>query len=56
MSCLKLVDKEDFDVARPVRYEQRMLRNPHQGERDSARSDYMAQHLGGLVVSLPVTP
>ena len=33
-----------------------MPRNPNQGERDGACSDYVAQHLGGLVGSLPITP
>ena len=33
-----------------------MLRNPGQGERDGVRSDYVAQHLGGLAGSLLVTP
>ena len=33
-----------------------MLRNLDQGERDGERSDYMGQHLGGLVGPLPVTP
>ena len=33
-----------------------MLRNRGQGERDGAHSDYVGQHLGGLVGPLPVTP
>ena len=56
MSCGKMVDKEDLDAARPVRCEQRMLKNLDQAERDGVHSDCMAQHLGGLVVPLPVTP
>ena len=56
MSCGKLVDKEDLDVVRPARCEQRMLRNPDQGERDGASSDCMAHHIGRLVTPLPVTP
>jgi hypothetical protein len=56
MSCVKLVNKEYLDAARSARREQRMLWNPSQGERDGARSDYVALHLGGLEGSLPVTP
>ena len=56
MSCGKLVDKEDLDATRLARCEQRMLKNPGQGERDGACCDYMAQHLGGLDEPLPVTP
>ena len=56
MSCGKLVDKEDLVVARAATREKRMLWNPGQGERDSARSDYVALHLVGLVGSLPITP
>ena len=56
MSCGKLVDKEDLDAARPMRSEQSMLNNLGQVERDGARSDYVAQHLGGLVAPLPITP
>ena len=56
MSCGKLVDKEYLDRARSTRREKRMLRNPSQGERDGACNDYVAQHLGGLVVPLPITP
>ena len=33
-----------------------MLKNPGQGERDVECSDYMGDHLGGMVVQLPVTP
>ena len=33
-----------------------MLMNPSQGERYGARSDYVGQHLGGLVGLLPITP
>ena len=33
-----------------------MLKNPNQGERDGEHSDYMGQHMGGLVGLLPVTP
>jgi len=33
-----------------------MLENLGQGERDGECSDYVGQHLGGLVGPLPVTP
>ena len=56
MSCGKLVDKEDLDAARSVRREQRMLKNSYQGERDGGHSDYVGQHLGGLVGPLPIMP
>ena len=56
MSRGKLVVKEYLDTTRFARGEHRMLKNPGQGERDGARSDYVAQHLGGLVGLLPVTP
>ena len=56
MRCGKLVDKEYLDAARSARREQRMLRNLGQGERDGVCSDYVSQHLGGLVAPLPVTP
>ena len=52
----KLVVKEYLDAACSVRVEQRMLRNPGQGERVGAHSDYVGQHLGGLVGLLPITP
>ena len=56
MSFGKLADKEDLDAVRPARSEQRMLKNLDEGERDGAHSDYVAQHLGGLVAPLPITP
>ena len=56
MSCGKLDVIEYLDADCSARVEQRMLRNLGQGERDGARSDYMAQHLGALVAPLPVTP
>ena len=56
MSCGKLVIKEDLDAARPTRYEQRMLRNPSQGEKYDAHCDCVAQNLGGLVAPFPVAP
>ena len=52
----KLVIIEYLDVECPMWAEHKMLRNFDQGERDGERSDYMGHHLGGLVVSLPVTP
>ena len=52
----KLVVNEYLDVECSARVEQRMLRNPSQGERDGECSDYVGQHLGGLVGSLPITP
>ena len=52
----KLVVIEYLDVECSTRVEQRMLKNPDQGERDGERSDYVGQHLGGLVGMLPVTP
>ena len=56
MSCGKLVVKEDLGVARPVRCEQRMLRNLGQGEKDGARCDCVAQYVEWLVAPFPVTP
>ena len=56
MSRGKLVVIEYLDVECSVKGEQRMLRNPSQGERDGECSDYVGQHLGGLVGLLPVTP
>ena len=56
MSCGNLVVKEYLDAACPMRGEQTMLRNLSQGERYGDRSDYMGQHLGGLVGLLPITP
>ena len=52
----KLVVKEYPDTTLSTRGEQRMLRNPDQGERYGACSDHVAQHLGGSVGPLPVTP
>ena len=56
MSCGKLVVKEDLDATRPTRYEQRMVWNLGQGEKDDARCDYVSQHVEGLVAPFPVTP
>ena len=55
MSHGKLVVKEYLDATRSMRKEKRMLRNPGQGERDGAHSNYVDQHLGGLVGLLPIT-
>ena len=52
----KMVVKEYLDIECSVRGEQRMLWNPSQGERDDEHSDYVGQHLGGLVGLLLVTP
>ena len=52
----KLVVKEYLYAECYARVEQRMFRNPGQGERDGERSDYVGQHLGKLVGLLPVTP
>ena len=56
MSHGKLVVKEYLDTKCSMRGEERMLWNPSQGERDGAHSDYVGQHLGGLVGPLPITP
>ena len=56
MSCGKSVVKEDLDAARPARCEQRMLRDPGQGEKDGVRCDCVAQHVEWLVVPFHVTP
>lgn len=47
---------EYLDAECSARVEQRMLRNPIQGESDGEHNDYMGHHLGGLVVLFPVTP
>ena len=52
----KLVVKEHLDASCSTRGEKRMLRNPGEGDKDGAHSDYMGQHLGGLVESFPITP
>ena len=56
MSRGKLEVIEYLDVECSARVEQRMLRNPDQGERDGEHSDYVGQHLGGLVGLLRTTP
>ena len=56
MSHGNLVVKEYLDIECFARGEQRMLWNPGQGGRDGKRSDYVDQHLGGLVGLLPITP
>ena len=56
MSRGKLVVIEYLDAECSARGEQGMLRNPGQGERDGEHSDYLGQHMGGLVGSLPITP
>ena len=56
MSRGKLVVKEYLHASCSTRGENRMVRNPGQGERDGAHSYYVGQHLGGLVGPLLVTP
>ena len=56
MSRRKLVVKEYLDAVYSTRGEKTMLRNFNQGDRDGERSDYIGQHLGGLVWTLLVTP
>ena len=53
MSRGKLVVIEYLDAECSTMSEQRMLRNLDQGEGDGEHSDYMGQHLGGLVGLLP---
>ena len=52
----KLVVKEYLNAECSARGEKRMLWNLGQGERDGECSDYVGEHLGGLVGPLPVTP
>jgi hypothetical protein len=56
VSHKKLVVIVYLDVECSTRVEQRMLRNPDHGEKDGEHSDYVGQHLGGLVGPLPVNP
>ena len=56
MSCGNLEVKEYLDAEFYVRVEQIMLKNPGQGGRVVRVSDYVCQHLGGLVVPLHVIP
>lgn len=56
VSHRKLEVKEYLDVECSAWVEQRMLRNPDQGDKVVRASDYMCHHLGGLVVPLYVIP